>query len=174
MNKAIRNLFILLFIDLIYISCDKKVANPAAPPTIPAPEVGFDNGGNIEDTNSESSTFGGYSITYTDNLIRIYASYDPYDSPHGSPAINIKFYAKTIGTYILSNKDSCTFIYSNNLHYVEYYTDSVHTGKVILTQLDTVNHLASGTFWFACEMQYPNVNGGIDTLTNGYFTNLKW
>ncbi len=36
--------------------------------------------------------------------------------------------------------------YTNNN--IELYTTHTHTGKLIITKLDEVNHIVSGTFWF--------------------------
>jgi hypothetical protein len=55
-----------------------------------------------------------------------------------------------------------------------YYTDSTHTGSVTVTKLDTINHIASGSFKFTAEEQEPSRNGGTDNLSNGSFTNLTW
>jgi hypothetical protein len=182
MNKLVSYLLILFFIGLIYISCDKEVVYPPLD-TISPTTVGFDNVGNIVTSdNPISYEFGSYSLTYKNNVVVFFASYDPVESIDAIYSVNIKFHAKTTGTYLLSNKDSGIYTYSEPRYYYysNYYTDSIHTGTIKLTLLDTVNHVASGTFSFVAESQYGITSGDTirsletDTVTNGYFNYLKW
>jgi hypothetical protein len=171
MNKRRNYLLVLLLIGLIYISCDKLVDYPpSANPTVSvSPNV----------TTSMSWLYGGIAspiISYRHDTIHIYGYHDTVESGVGtvSWAITLNFHAKTTGTYLLSNKNRGEYFIEANAVPRYYFTDSVHAGTVILTELDTINHVASGTFSFACEMQNPNVNGGLDSVKNGYFTYLKW
>jgi hypothetical protein len=97
-------------------------------------------------------------------------SYYQSFGPSGANYFKILFPAKTPGTYLLSNKNTGVYTWFTTT----YSTDSSHTGMVTLIQLDTINHITSGTFWFACEEQSPILNGGSTTVKNGYFTYMKW
>ncbi len=183
MNQAKNYLFILLFAAIVGVSCDKKVVYPPSD-ILSNTTVGFDNGGNIVTSNNPVSySYGSYSLTYKNNVLVIYASYDPVESIDGTYSVNIKLYTKSTGKYILSNKDSGIYSYDEPRYnyYVNYYTDSLHTGIVNLTLLDTINHVASGTFSFVAESKFGIVNGNdtipnieTDTVTNGYFNYLRW
>jgi hypothetical protein len=53
-----------------------------------------------------------------------------------------------------------------------YVTTSLNAGQITLTQYDTQNHLASGTFNFTAHQ--ANNLGNTVTITNGSFVNVKW
>ncbi|HTA27071.1 MAG TPA: hypothetical protein VK809_04750 [Bacteroidia bacterium] len=179
MNQAKNYLFILAFVGLAWGSCDKK---PVSPPsttttvtnnttaTTPTPAIGFDSWADITDPNS-------FRIIDSSNIISVWGSVNY--GPSGAYGFIIKFYAKSQGIYLLSNKNNGSYSEggwspSHGFWSINYYTDSIYIGKVTLTELDTINHVASGTFYFNCEEQYLTINGGLDSVTNGYFTNLKW
>ncbi len=182
MNKGRIYLFILLLIGVIYISCENKIAvapvtptntNTKAPIVYGSPAWGF-NGGNYLLYDYLAS----YEVTYKNNILVISLDGTIEGASWPNAYWTIQFYAKETGTYILSNKNIGQYSWSELFggHYTNgsFNTDSIHTGKVTLTVLDTINHVVSGTFWYACEEQAPTVNGGVDSVTNGYFTNLKW
>jgi hypothetical protein len=94
----------------------------------------------------------------------------------GYEIISISFKAKTTGNSIQLSNNGATSVSSGgycSMIGFWYTTDSIHKGYVNLTELDTINHIASGTFSFTAEMQSPVRYGGIDTVTNGAFVNLK-
>jgi hypothetical protein len=55
---------------------------------------------------------------------------------------------------------------------VDYYSDSIRSGTLLISKFDTLNHLTSGTFSFAAYDQ-TGING-IKTVTEGVFTDVKW
>ena len=166
----------MIFFGMVFGGCDKKVVYPAVT-TINAPTlpilynlIGYD-GISIPDQG------GYYSLTHSSDCFVIYCDYYPGRSGYWIYSFTIKFYAKNTGIYVLSNINTGKY-YEYNVNNPPYSynfsTDSIHTGIVTLTKLDTINHLLSGTFWYAAEEQSPTLNGGVDTLKNGYFTNLRW
>ncbi len=181
MNQAKNYLFVLLFAAIVGVSCDKKVVYPETAASIattqPAivygsPDVSF-NG--IDYTNLWPATT--YGITYTGNVLFV-SLYYSWDGPGTGEYWYIQLHAKDTGTYLLSNKNIGYFenTVKNSSTFTSYIycTDSIHTGKVTLTVLDTINHVASGTCSYAGEMQSPTVNGDVASIKNGFFTNLKW
>jgi len=158
--------WILIFFGVVLVACDKKVVYPPISPSpvtkISPSLISFDNwSANVD------------GITYKHNELAFQCDVN-FQSP--DYYVSVSFYTKTTGVYILSNKNSAAYsaLYPTYNLYKYYYTDSIHTGIVTLTELDTINHLASGAFWFAAEEQSPTVNGGIDSVKYGYFTNLTW
>ncbi|MEI7502468.1 MAG: DUF6252 family protein [Paludibacter sp.] len=47
-----------------------------------------------------------------------------------------------------------------------YYTDSINNGKIIITYVDSIKKIISGTFYFKAKDQYSDK---IITITNGRF-----
>jgi len=90
----------------------------------------------------------------------------------GSLSLSFGFKGKTPGTYIINGSTGSSGFCSNASVY--YATDSANTGTVNVTALDTVNHIASGTFNFKADEQQPFYHNGAATLSNGSFSNVKW
>jgi hypothetical protein len=171
-------LLALLLSGIIWISCDKKVVYPPVTQTNSIGDTAkqyWGYGGDAYSTRSGSSYIGTWSssIKVSQDTFFISGGLVFYASRGWGNSISLKFYAKGTGAYILSNKNTGTYFTSYPVR-TFYGTDSIHTGILTLTKLDTVNHYISGTFWFSSEMYYPSVNGMLDTVRNGYFTNFKW
>lgn len=185
MNKTRHYLVALLLIGLIYISCENKIAVPPINPVITnksdstkAPFVYgpsllyLDGNGNLA-TPYQPFSDQYDNVSYSGSILKIY--YYTFFEGNGF-SFSIEFHAVDTGVYVLSNRNTgnYTIQYLNvTLNTIAYYTDSVHTGRVALTLLDTINHVASGTFSYTSEEQSPIVNGG-SRYDHGYFTDLRW
>jgi hypothetical protein len=66
---------------------------------------------------------------------------------------------KQVGKYSI---DFGTVLYNANY----YHTDSINNGVVIITRIDTINKIISGTFNFIAENEYSN---GKTYITDGRF-----
>ncbi len=163
----------------MWISCDKKVVYPAS-----TNSTLNNNSSTKTPTDTTNCDWGFNGLKFTScGAGDISCSMDTFSITVGtgvlgdySSTFNITFSAKNTGVYILSNKNFGTYNFDNyQVYYFSYYvTDSIHTGVLTLTKLDTINHYISGTYSYACEEQRPSVNGGIDSVKNGFFTDFKW
>ena len=177
MHAVRKYIFFLLLIGLFWASCKKDSASPqtsalsASPLKVNTDSIGF-------------GLPGKYSnwiplATYKNNILTIGGYSNPTPGqPSFAWSFYMKFYAKTTGTYLLSTKDTGCI---DEVEYMKgsvgafaYYTDSVYTGKVILTELDTIHHLASGTFWYAIRQHPPYLVYSIDSIQDGVFANITW
>jgi hypothetical protein len=113
------------------------------------------------------------SVTYADRILSI----NGLDSMRGTGnQFTMSLKATNPGTYTLSYSNTAylSWIYYNSMAFPPWCaTDSTHTGIVDLTTLDTINHLASGTFRFKGLYHCANYP---DTVANvsGSFSNLTW
>ncbi|HXP50541.1 MAG TPA: DUF6252 family protein [Bacteroidia bacterium] len=108
-------------------------------------------------------------------------TFNPRTQAFGVETISLNFKAAGTGTYLLSTTNyGVTFWRNNTTPYNppppnEFYsTDSTHTGSVTLTQFDTVNHIASGSFSFIGSESQPIKGENMDTVRNGSFSQLTW
>lgn len=132
-----------------------------------------------------SNEIGPWNLSYKKGLLTVEYVYN-LDYMY-QQAISFQIYAKTTGSYLLSNKYKGTYATCSSpnqyppFFWTTYTTDSIHTGMVTLTKLDTVNKISSGTFWFAAATKdtlktHNNKDSIIsvaDTINNGFFT-LAW
>ena len=78
---------------------------------------------------------------------------------------------KGVGTYNLGSENSSDSLfggysdYGNNVGILDYKTDSVHSGQLIITRFDSTMRIVSGTFAFDCF----NKDAGIVHVTQGRF-----
>lgn len=72
------------------------------------------------------------------------------------------------GKYLLATRDSSYAGYNNVTTSCTYYTDAMHPATVIITKLDLVNRIVSGTFAFTLETPAC----GKVTVTDGRFDSL--
>jgi hypothetical protein len=95
-------------------------------------------------------------------------------------SIAISTLGKTTGTYTLnsgigtngSNAIYATGPTTSNL--TKFRTDTLDTGTLTITAMDTVKKVMSGTFSFTAKQFSPTASAATVTVTNGNFTNLKW
>ena len=52
------------------------------------------------------------------------------------------------GTYLLNNSDTQQVNFTDFNNHCDYYTDSLNTGRLTITRLDTINGIISGRFDF--------------------------
>ncbi len=162
-------MIVLLLTGLIYVSCETKQAS--LPTVYPS--------NSIVATISKSDVDDG-TYVYNSNSVKFQgdtlAIYGKASEDGGVEIIGIYIYAKQPGTYLLSNHNyAMTSEYGfASLNSFTFYTDSIHTGTVMLTKLDTVNHIVEGTFSFTPEAQQPIPNFGAENVTNGLLNNVTW
>jgi hypothetical protein len=95
-------------------------------------------------------------------------------------SIAISTLGKTTGTYTLnsgiaangSNAIYATGPTTSNL--TKFRTDTLDTGTLTITAMDTVKKIMSGTFSFRARQFSPTASAATVTVTNGNFANLKW
>jgi hypothetical protein len=56
----------------------------------------------------------------------------------------------------------------------DYWTDSTHTGTIVITKYDVSAKKVSGTFSFNAIQFYPQTGTGTVNVTNGSFTDVSW
>lgn len=169
MNKPVLYLFGIFLIGLIYGSCKKEVAYP--PGSYPNNTIVATVTGSI----AESGTFiyTPQNCSYSKGILSIGGSCTVYEEVN---TLGLYVHAKQVGTYTLSmyNSAGTGGSGSGSQVVIGYSTDSLRTGILTLTKLDTINKIVAGTFNFIAEEQYPFMGGGTETTTNGYVTNLTW
>lgn len=176
MNKRIYYLLVLFFIEMSGISCKDKQVQP--------PVVYANN--TLYATMNESIIANGMyvfaprHVKYSGDTLSLYAINitDSGSACQGTIALGIYVYARHTGVYALGNFNT-NYAFNSaygfcSLNSFAYYTDSVHTGSINITLLDTIHHLVSGTFSFTPEMQQPLRNEGTETISNGHFSNVSW
>ena len=159
---------ILVFITILCFSCEKKQATPP---------ITYPNNAIIATVNAtwmgSTSTYvyTPLSVNFSEGIISIKGI---YADNTGGEVLGIYIHAKQVGTYPLSSYNYA-FVepWSNGSpNSFSFYTDSLYTGTVNLTEFDTINHLIDGTFSFAADMQQPIRDDGTATVTNGLLKNL--
>lgn len=173
MYKSASYLPILFLIGLIYSSCEDKQAIPPDP--YPNNTIAATLGEN-PGTGPGRFIYTPQEVKFSGDTLSIYAAIitGADGGCSGTEYLGIYIHAKQTGTYILSNLNYAIvgeFGFCS-LNSFGYSTDSIHTGMVNLTTLDTINHITSGTFSFVGFALYPLV--GTDTVTNGIINNVTW
>ncbi len=88
--------------------------------------------------------------------------------------MDFSIHARQIGVYLLSNKDRGGQSENDGRGgSAGWTTDSTHTGQVTLTELDTIHHIASGTFWYNDTIEaYSSASYApkLSSVKNGFFT----
>jgi hypothetical protein len=157
---------------IIFNSCKKDGLANGAP--IPLKPIAATVSGSMAD----NGTFNYYpkSVTFLHDTLSILAVDTIPQSNQtcdGFEQIMLIFKAKSTGSIALAYGSVTTYGYCS-MNSFWYTTDSTHTGSVNVTMLDTINHIASGTFSFSGEMQTPMRYGGTNTVSNGSFNKIKW
>ncbi len=175
MNKRIYYLFILFFVEMLLASCEDKQAKP--PIVYPNNTVIVVVNGGV--TDAYTHVYTPQHVKFSGDTLSIYAALitgggNACDG--GTIALGMEVYARRAGIYTLNNYNQAFtaefgFCSPNSF---AYYTDSIHTGSINITLLDTIRHIVSGTFNFTAEMQQPMRNGGTETISKGIINNVTW
>lgn len=162
MNKRIHYLLVLFFVGMLWASCKKDSVAPVNNSRLPTDTFGY-NGINFKG----ALPFLVYqNSVLTVNISRWVGSETVW-------GMNFSIHARQTGVYLLSNKDKG----EESEHYgagawAGWTTDSTHTGQVTLTELDTIHHIASGTFWYndTIETNSSPYVPRVSQVKNGFFT----
>lgn len=160
--RYITTTIIVTFLIPFFISCENKVA--LVPQTAPI----------IATSDNQTSYYLSKGTRFSRDTLYILGT-DTTQQVNGYAYIGLTVNAKNTGTYLLSAfpmNYAYTSWHVSSLNAFSYQTDSVRTGSINIKKLDTVNHIAIGTFNFTAEEQLPLRYGNSLTL-NGSF-NLKW
>ena len=174
----------LLFIGLLSLYCCKK---DTIPPITPITSTGLFSA-KVDTTSFSSDPFsidsltGQYLGTYasivggtTPQLSVIGQKNNPNDTSHTS----ISFFTATValGRYTsalpVSAPGFCDFKYARGIvgNEVVWHTDGPDSGSVIITKLDTINKLVSGTFSFTAFS--VSASPATHVITQGVFTDVS-
>ena len=168
MKGAKKYLFFLFLIVVIFYSCKKDTPTPPNHINTPRDTFGYNN-----------FIFWEYQLSandmnYKNGVLNLTVSY--WGGSETITYIYFSIHAKQTGVYLLSNKDTGKFgtIFDADIRHW-WFTDSKDTGKVTLTELDTINHIASGTFWYTAKLGQGDTAFVMPytSVDNGFFT-LNW
>ena len=164
-----KQISILCLAVLIFASCKKSVSN--------LPDA----------TQTGANTFGakvdgqfwvpeGFGPFNADNLLeselvndRLFIKAQNFSKSPNETEFNLAVVNVTgPGTYLLNGGASYGYYVKRNFSPLdEWTTTSTNTGAVVLTKVDTANHIVSGTFYFSASSIYDPAN--ILNVTEGRF-----
>ncbi len=182
LSNPILSVFILAFFSLIAFSCKKHKSDPISQ-LPPETQTGENTFGCLVN--------GQVFVPKGPSLSPILTCYYPHLNTDYSKGYFFQVYAKSKGkdcelSSISIDTDSLTIqeeqeialklitkggaagrytYYPDCSLFINYTTDSLNTGKLLIKKFDSVNQIVSGTFWFNA----INENGDILKITDGRF-----
>ena len=160
-----RPIYLFVIFIVLFISC-KKDKEPAVSKTeLPAyTEIGANTfsfiaeGRELANAAKGELFFKGLTSEYIPSCECFDVSGDQLGPTREGVYISIRKGFDKTGTYLLNNDNSYADYEYDEYHSFVYQTDSVHTGTLLITRLDTVNKIISGKFSFTAQRY------AIDTL----------